>query len=240
MPIQPNTSVKLLSIIPLTPVLILATLAAPLVARAADSVTFRAVCFDPRETETPELFVAREGSRKPLEIDKSSLSGPQKASVRDGRFVDFYKSEEATPGELPSVTLSLPGDSADNLLFVFAPAGASYRAWAIKLSPNDFKPGARLIVNAAPVEVAVKLGTAAPTVVQPGASGIVLAPDGIKDSMVSVQIFNRKDKSEPWRISQNTSWGVDLESRSYLFFYQTPESPRLMLHGVAERMKSGE
>ena len=225
---------------PFSVLLLLAMLVVPPAARATGTptVSFRAVCFDPRETATPVWFVAHGGSRKPLELDKSRLSDHQQANVRDDRFVDFFSSKEPTKGELPAVTLTLPADSREHLLFVFAPAGTGYRAWAIQLSPTDFKPGATLLINAAPVDVAAKLGAASPVTVPSGSSRILLLPDGCKDSMLPVQIFDRPDKTGSWRIAQSTRWGVDLRFRSYLFFYHSPKSDQLMLHGVTERMDS--
>lgn len=222
----------------LTPWMILATLAGSLAVRAAPpaTVSFRALCFDPRETETPVWFLSRGGARKALEIDKSRISGRQTASVRDGRFVDFHPAEVPQEGERPPLTLTLPAGSLQNLLFVFAPASTGYRAWAIQLSPAEFKAGDTLLVNAAPVAVAVRLGAAKPVTVQSGASGILPVPSGFKEPMVPVRIFERNDSSEPWRIAQSTRWAVDSRFRSYLFLYHAPQHHRLLLHGVTERI----
>lgn len=227
---------------PLSVLLSLVTLAAPPSTRADEppAVSFRALCFDPRETETPMWFVARGGSRKTLELDKSRLSENQKADVREGGFVDFFASKEPKKGELPAATLALPAGSREDLLVVITPARTGYQARAIQLSPADFKPGATLLINAAPVDVAAKLGTTGPVTVPSGSSRILPLPEGCKESMLPVQIFDRVDKAAPWRIAQSTRWAVDLRFRSYLFFHHSQEGDRLMLHGVTERVESPE
>lgn len=182
----------------LTPVLLVMSLAGTLVARAAaepPTVSFRAICFDPQETALPLFFVAHGGARKPLEIDKSRLSERQKASVRDGHLVDFHTSQQPQEGETPAVTLTLPANSLEHLLFVFAPAKTGYRAWAIHLPPADFKAGASLLINAAPVEVAVKQGTAKPLAVKPGAHQVLSIPAACKDPMLPIQIFEKRPGS---------------------------------------------
>jgi hypothetical protein len=227
---------------PLSVLLLLVTLAAPPSARAAEpaAVSFRAVCFDPRETETPVWFVAHGGSRKTLDLDKSRLSENQKADVREGGFVDFFASKEPTKGELPAVTVTLPAGFREHLLFVIIPARTGYLARAIQLSPAVFKPGATLLINSAPVDVAAKLGSSGPVTVPSGSSRILPIPKGCKESMLPVQIFDRVDKAGPWRITQSTRWAVDLRFRSYLFFHHSQESDQLMLHGVTERVDSPE
>ena len=76
--------------------------------------------------------------------------------------------------------------------------------------------------------------------VPPGSSRILPIPEDCKESMLPVQIFDRPDKAAPWRIAQSTRWAVDLRFRSYLFFYHSPKSDHLMLHGVTERIGSPE
>lgn len=232
---------KQTSIFSPAPILAMAVLAFPWGARAAEapSVSFRAVCFHPQGSENPEFFVTRDGARMPLEVDKSRLSGPQEATVRDGQFVDFHISREAKPGDLPPVTLTLPTGSRDHLLFVFSPSGSGYRAWPVTLPLADFKAGATLMINAAPVEIAARTGEAAtPVMVQPGSCNILPIPDGFKDPMMPVQIFGRRDQSEQWQISQSTRWAVDLRFRSYLFFYRNSNSEQLQLHGFTEPVDS--
>lgn len=217
----------------------LVTMAAILtVGRAAEvaSVSFRAVYFDPRETVTPVLFVAHGNARRPLELDKSRLSDRQQASVRNGGLVDFFNAGEPQKDEVPAATLTLPGGALDNLLFVLVPAAKGYRAWAIPLPPADFKPGSTLLINVAPVVVAVKQGAAAALVVKPGSARVLALAANFQKPMLPIQIFVKRDDAAAWKIAQSTRWAVDRRFRSYVFFYQAPKSEQLMLHGITERM----
>ena len=217
----------------------LATMAAILtVGMAAELplVSFRAVYFDPRETVTPQLFVAHGKARRPLELDKSRLSDRQQASVRNGGLVDFFNAGEPQKDEVPAATLTLPGGALENLLLVLVPAAKGYRAWAIPLPPAEFQPGSTLLINVAPVLVTVKQGAAVALAVKPGSARVLALAANFKESMLPIQIFVKRDDAAAWKIAQSTRWAVDRRFRSYVFFYQTPKSEQLMLHGITERM----
>src|SRR5688572_29004129 len=91
-----------------------------LVHAAAAEISFRAVCFDPRDIETPTLFVAKNGTASPLVLNRSKFTEPQTAAVRDGKFVDFLTSSDLKSGA-PPVTLTLPEAPLDHLLVIFIP-----------------------------------------------------------------------------------------------------------------------
>jgi hypothetical protein len=206
--------------------------------RAADQTTvrFRAVWFDPRETPTPEFFVAGgKGKRKPLDLDKSRLSEIQKAPVRTGGMVDFFLTQIPENDEKPAVTLTLPADFSGLHLLVFAPAGAGYQAWAISLPPDDFPAGGTLLANLAPVELGVRIGDAKTVNIKPSKHGFIGIPKGYKNDMIPIRIYQKNGGEDAWRIVQSTRWAVDFRFRSYVFFYQ-PANGRLMLHGITERI----
>jgi len=207
-------------------------------ARAADPgvATFRAVCFDPREAEPPAFYIPSTAvARKVLDVDKSRISDTQKVLVRDGRYVDFYLTASPKDGEVPAMTLTLPEGTAEQLLFLLLPAATGYRATAIKLPPADFKPGSTLMLNASPAEIAVVLAGAKPLVVKSGSNEFLKIPDGFKDAMIPIQIYEKGQGEGQWEIAQSTRWAVDLRFRSYVFFYHSPQTNHLMLHGVTER-----
>ncbi len=220
--------------------MVLSAVASAPVIRAADaaSVRFQAVCFDPRESTTPEFYIGGEkGARKPLDLDKSRLSETQEAPVRPGRMVDFYLTKEPRKDEKPAVTVTLPEVFTGQILLVFAPSGAVYQAWAIPLPPDDFPAGGTLVVNVAPVEIAIRAGDSKAVSVPPSKHRFIKAPAGTKDDMMPVQIYQKSAAEDPWKIAQSTRWAVDPRFRSYVFFYQ-PGNGRLMLHGITERVDS--
>lgn len=208
------------------------------IARAAESptVSFRAVFFDPRDAEIPQFFITHGGARTLLEIDKSSISGVQKALVRDGGLVDFFASKSPKEGELPLATLTLPAERQGQLMVFLAPSGTSFRAWATLLSRDQFGPGATIAINTSPQQVAVRVGETPAIIILPGKSGLLPLPKNYKEAMISVQIFSRSETSDPWKIAQSTRWATDQRFRSYIFFYSSPTSKRLMLHGITERL----
>ncbi|BCU78045.1 hypothetical protein [Luteolibacter sp. LG18] len=122
------------------------------------------------------------------------------------------------------------------VLSIFVPESAGYGVRAINLVASDFKPGATMLFNTAPTEVAVKLDGVNPVAVRQGSSQLLTVPPGFKENMISVQIYDRKSASDPWRIAQSTRWPVDNRFRSYLFFYNLQGSNQLCLHGITERI----
>lgn len=206
--------------------------------RAAEqtSVRFHAVWFDPRETPTPEFFVAGgKGKRKPLVLDKSRLSEIQEVPVSAGGMVDFYLTQIPAKDEKPAVSLTLPADFSGLQLLVFAPSGTGHQAWAISLPPDDFPAGGTLLANLSPGELGIKIGDAKTVKVKPSKHGFLGIPKGYKNDMIPVQIYQKQGDDDAWRIVQSTRWAVDFRFRSYVFFYQ-PENGRLMLHGITERI----
>jgi len=203
---------------------------------AADEISFRAVCFDPRDIETPTLFIAKNGAAKPMELNKSKLSVPQTAAVRDGKFVDFLTSNDPKSGE-PPVTLTLPEAPLDHLLVIFIPGEKGYRAMPVKIPDGDFKGGSTLIINLSTAEIATKLGDAKPLLVPRTGVKVLPLPSGHKEAMIPVQISSRATEADPWRIEQSTRWLADKGYRSYIFFYQDPASKRLQLSSIEEPFK---
>lgn len=199
-------------------------------------VKFHAVLFDPPETTAPAFFIGGgKATRKPLGLDKSRLSEIQEAAVRPGRMVDFFLTKTPLPEEKPAVTIMLPEAFSGLQLLVFAPSGTGYQAWSIPLPPDDFPPGGTLLANLAPVELAVRLGTATAIRVMPSTHQFLRIPTGFKEDMIPIQIHQKASAGEAWQVVQSTRWAVDFRFRSYVFFYQ-PANGRLLLHGITERM----
>jgi hypothetical protein len=194
------------------------------------TVDFQAVYFDPRETPVPEIHIRSGSSQVPIEIDKNYLTGPHKAAVRDGRFVDFF---ERADQEQPSATLTLPVADGAEFLFVFVPEGESFRVLPIAMPSQGFGGGATLIINATASEVGIRQGGGEIAMIGQGRHRIIPAPGESEDGMVPVQLFERPEGQDHWEIAQSTRWAVDPRFRSIVFFHRT--GPRLMIHGIQQR-----
>jgi hypothetical protein len=204
-------------------------------AAAAETVSFRAVCFDPRETQTPLLYILQNGKLSPLELNKGALSAVQTAPVRDGRFVDFMTSQDPKSGA-PPATLTLPSTSPGHLLVIFVPGENGYRPWPVQLPAADFKGGTTLIINASNFDVATKLGNDKPLAVSRAGVKLLPLPNGFDEPMIPVQIFSRAKEADPWRIEQSARWPVNGNFRTYLFFYHDPAAKRIRVQAIGEML----
>jgi hypothetical protein len=201
-----------------------------------DTVSFRAVCFDPRETQTPVFYVSHNGKVSALELNKGALSKPQTAPVRDGKFVDFMTSQDPQARTAP-VTLTLPNASPGELVVVFVPGEKGYRTWPVQVPAAQFKGGTTLIINASSAEVATKLAEDKSVAVPGGGVKVLPLPSGFNEPMIPVQIFSRAKAADPWRIEQSSRWPVDQNFRTFLFFYHDPAAKRLKLQAIGELIK---
>jgi len=199
---------------------------------AAASISFQAVYFDPRETEAPAIYAAANGARELIEVDKGYLTGPYKADLREGRVADFYASEDQ---QLPTTSVPIPELGTSKLLLIFIPSAESFRVLPIGISDARFGGGGSLIVNATASEVGIRQGNGDLVRIEPGKHQVLPSPGGDADAMIPVQIFERRVGQEEWEIAQSTRWAADDRFRSYLFFYRG-DGPRLMLHGIQERI----
>lgn len=205
-------------------------------ARAAAEISFRAICFDPRDIKTPTFFISKNGGASALKLDKSNISAPQTATVRDGKFVDFLTSDDPKSGAAP-VTLTLPEAPLDQLLVIFIPGGNGYRAWPVKIPGKDFKGGATLVINLSSVEIASKLGDAKPLLVPRAGVKVLPMPGGHKEAMIPINISSRENEADPWRAEQSARWVWDKDYRNYLFLYHDPATKRLRLRCIEELFK---
>lgn len=206
----------------------------PVAAQATTELDFHAICFDPQETKPPTFFISSRGKkRKEIEIDKTRLSGPFNAKLRDDRQLDFFT---AADSELPFATVTFRGLPTVPILIVFTPIKSGYRAIPIELPPGSFKGGTNLLVNASNSVIGVRSGNSSTVTISPTKNAIVAPPEGFKNSMIPVQIFEKRSNGDEWQIVQSTRWPVDSRFRSYIFIYRDPRTERLKLHGIPERI----
>ncbi|MCW1923165.1 hypothetical protein OKA05_11425 [Luteolibacter arcticus] len=195
-------------------------------------VSFRSVCFDPKGGAPPVLFVGTGKGRESIRTSKNDIGGPHKGALRDDTFVDFFTTES---DEKPVLSVKVPAEGRERLLFMIVPAGKGYQGSAVSLPATGFDGGATLVFNLCQIEAAVRLGEGSPQSFVPGSHRLLTGAAGKKDDMIAVQILTRK-AGGVWEVVQSTRWAMDQRFRSYVFLYTSQKAGRVALLGIPERL----
>lgn len=196
------------------------------------TVRYQTVYFDVRSKEVPQLYTGKTGERKLVSLSRNRISSPQKAPLRNGTVVDFFLSEDA---KKPVASASVPAGAETLLLFV-APKKEGYSVWGADVPQSKFGKGASMIINTTSSDLAIRHGAKTATAISAGGSGVLKIPEGFKQAMLPVQIYEREQGSQQWKMTQSTRWAIDDRFRTYIIIYRKPGSKSLLMHGVPERM----
>ncbi len=192
-------------------------------------VEFRVTRFDPADGEPPTFEVGSATKRVDVEIPLTSIAGPFKVRLRDGRFLDFWRGD----GETPEIVLTITEAERKDLLLFFVPSGESFKVIKVRTPANAIGGGDRYLINACNSQIAIKAGKNESLYLDPGKGGVVRAPsDGAATMPVLVSI----KAAEKWKLATTETWYFDARFRKFLFAYPCPRTGQLCFHAVRERL----
>ncbi len=199
----------------------------------ASRIDFRVTRFDPGDQASP-VFKAGAGGDVEVEVPLTHIGGPHKATLRDGRFLDFRRGN----AELPEISLPIAENERKDLLLLFIAVEKGYRVLKVNTPLSLIRGGDRFIINATSHRLAIKSGEAKPVLIDPGKSGLLGAPRG--DGMVSVPVLISLEEDSRWKLASTENWHIDTRFRRYLFAYISPRTRQLAFHAVSERTERDE
>ncbi|MCP5536109.1 MAG: hypothetical protein H7A51_07705 [Akkermansiaceae bacterium] len=200
-------------------------------AKQESSVSFRVTRFDPADRAAPEYQIA-DGTH--IAVPMHNITKPLKATLRDGKFLDFFS--PASDKKTPSISVSIPPDMRKNLLLIFVPSKDDYRVLKVHAPVDKLSGGSRLIVNATRGDLAIKYGNSNPVILK-SSRNATFRGNGDK-AMVPVLISQKTDTS--WKLVRSERWPSDKRFRSFVFIYEKPDSHRIAVHAVPDRLPESE
>lgn len=198
--------------------------------KSSATVEFRVTRFDPGDGKPPEFRAGQGTDAESFEIPLTYIAGPFKATLRDDTFLDLWRGN----AETPEISLRIAPAERTHLLLVFMPRESSFRVLKINTPPDKVKGGDRLVINAAPDELAIKLGDMKPIRVPSGKSGLLSGPPG--KEIVSLPVLIQRKVADKWQLASTEQWPCDPRFRKILFAYIHPRTGHLAFHAVAERL----
>jgi hypothetical protein len=222
------------------PFLLAALLLTP-VAQAQDDagsakVTFRVTRFDPSDRPPPSFQVGGAGARTELEVPLTYIGGPFKATLRDGKYLDFFEGA----AEKPSLTVDVPPAMRKDLLLIFIPKEESYNILKVHAPATKINGGDRYIVNATAGDLAIQLGKTKPILITPAKASILKNPGGNKIETHPVVIKQKKKGEKEWNLVSTENWACDPRFRNFLFIYRSPRTGHIAFHGVSDRLPGSQ
>ncbi len=193
-------------------------------------VAFRVTRFDPQDRPPPEFTVGGGKGRIDIKIPLTYIDGPFKATLRDDRFLDFWRGG----GDKPEISISIAAGERKDLLLVFVPDKETFRILKISASEKKLKGGDRFILNTTGSDIAIKLGEAKALQIAPMKTGILPGPGGAK--LKTLPVLIKQKSAEGWRLVSTEFWNCDPRFRKYLFIYTSPRTRKIAFHGVSERL----
>ena len=131
-------------------------------------IEFRVTRFDPTDQTSPVFKVGHGSDAAEIEIPLTYIGGPHKATLRDGRFLDFRRGAV----ELPEISLPIAENEHTDLLLIFIPAAQSFKVIKVLTPLARMRGGDRLIINATNKRLAIKSGEEKSVFIDPTKSGI--------------------------------------------------------------------
>ena len=211
---------------------LLTLIAYPLSAQSDDKsakVKFRVTRFDLLDKAPPRYEVGTE--RLALEVPLNFIEGPHTATLREGRFLDFFPGK----AEKPEFSLTIAENERTDLLLYFVSNGESYKVLKILTPAATLRGGDRYVLNGTNTRLGIKLDKQEPVFLEPGKSGIVRGPGG--QEIVSVPVLISRFQDEEWKLASTENWYIDPRSRGYLFAYISPRTHQLTFHVITERLQ---
>lgn len=197
---------------------------------SSSKVTFSVTRFDPQDRPPPEFSIKNGGKITELKIPLTYIAGPFTATLRDGKFLDFFQGE----AEKPAVTAEIPAAMHQDLLIAFVPVKNTFKLLKIHAPKDKIGGGDYYVINAMDCEIAIKYGAAKPVAVKPGKSTILR--HGPARAATLPVVIQQKDKEGKWKLASSENWPNDHRFRNFLFFYTSSRNNHLAIHGISERL----
>lgn len=198
--------------------------------QAASKVEFRVTRFDPGDQPPPEFKVGTGGGQVELTVPLTFIEGPHKASLRDERYLDFWRGK----AEKPEISVSIGANERKDLLLIFIPVGESFKVMKVLTPVANLRGTDRYLLNVTENQIAVKIGDGKPVLVDSGKSGVLKGPGGV--NVVSLPVLISQRQGEEWKLASTENWHFDPRSRAYLFAYMSQRTRHLTLHVITERL----
>jgi hypothetical protein len=209
----------------------LAVLALPLAAQTdakSTKVKFRVTRFDPEDKAPPPYEAGTD--RIAFQVPLNYIDGPHTATLREGRFLDFFPGK----AEKPEFSLTIAENERTDLLLYFIRNGDSYKVLKILTPPANLRGGDRYVLNGTDSRLGIKLDKQEPLFLDSGKSGIVRGPGG--NEIVSLPVLISRFQNDEWKLASTENWYIDPRSRGYLFAYISPRTRQLTFHVITERL----
>jgi hypothetical protein len=198
---------------------------------ASSQIEFRVTRFDPSDQASPAFWVGHGGDAAKIEIPLTYIGGPHKATLRDGRFLDFRRDS----AQLPEISLPIAENEHTNLLLIFIPVAQSFKVIKVLTPLARMRGGDRLIINTTNNRLAIKSSEEKPVFIEPTKSGIFRGSSS--HEIVSIPVIIGLEEDGQWKMASTENWQFDPRFRRYLFAYISPRNRQLTFHAVTERME---
>jgi hypothetical protein len=199
-------------------------------AKESARVEFRVTRFDPGDQSPPKFKVGTGGGQVELTVPLTFIDGPHKASLREDRYLDFWRGD----GEKPEFSVAIEANEHKDLLLIFFPVGKSFKVIKVLTPVTQLRGTDRYLVNASKDQIAVKIGNGQQVVIDSGKSGILKGPGG--NDVVSLPVLISQRQGEEWKPASTENWYFDPRSRAYLFAYTSERTGHLTFHVITERL----
>jgi hypothetical protein len=194
-------------------------------------VHFSVTRFDPMDRPAPEYLVKNGAAETQVSVPLTYIAGPFSATLRDDQYLDFFE----PGGKVPVLSTSVPPGLQKDLLLVFIPVKESFEILKIHAPPSAIKGGDHYVINATASDVAIKLGTVKPVLIQPKKSALLHDPAAGKALTLPVRI-QQKDGDE-WKLVTTENWPHDVRFRTFLFLYKSARDHHMAFHGITQRVE---
>jgi hypothetical protein len=195
-------------------------------------IEFRITRFDPSDGPPPTFTVRHGDLRVDVDVPLFHIAGPMRATLRDGRHLDFFQGNAPSP----SVSVEIPEAWRRDLLLIFMPMpdNGGFRILPLHVPVSAIKGGDRFILNVSDKPLAIRYGGAPPLLIPSGRSGLISAPGDQGISSIPVVILEQT--GDGWTTISTEDWPHDSRVREFLFFYRSPRTNHVTVHGVSERL----
>jgi hypothetical protein len=193
------------------PLLVLTTLALPLVAQTVKSesgLTLRLLAAEVPEGQEQVILQSADSKSAPVDLPTATLSKPIEVSARSLVLKPVGNDEP-----LATITLPSAGKSFAVLLCPEKPAG--FTSFVVRTDDPAFKAGDVFLINGTTKTLAVKLG-GTELVLDAGKASTSRPTQPVDGAYFEIDIHTREDTGD--KPVTSSRWPVDTHLRSYVFF----------------------
>jgi hypothetical protein len=199
-------------------------------AKESSQVEFRVTRFDPGDRPPPKFKAGAAGGQVDVEVPLTFIEGPHKVTLRENRFLDFWRGA----AEKPEISVPIEANERKDLLLIFFPTGETFKVIKVLTPVTQLRGTDRYLVNATKDQIGVKIGNGEPVFIDSGKSGVLRGPGG--NDVVSLPVLISQKQGEEWKPSSTENWHFDPRARAYLFAYTSERTGHMTFHVITERL----